>query len=60
MPCKTKVKVKDPTSHLEMVIAPEKVYVIKNSKGSTIKVGLFISPKTGHNFRALLPSEYEC
>uniref|UniRef100_A0A7C4FDE6 Chorismate-binding protein n=1 Tax=Ignisphaera aggregans TaxID=334771 RepID=A0A7C4FDE6_9CREN len=60
MPCRTQVKVKDPTSHLDIVIAPEKVFVIRNSRGKIVKIGLFISPKTGRSFRALLPLTYEC
>jgi|UniRef100_A0A7J2U188 hypothetical protein len=60
MPCKTQVKVKDPISHIEITLAPEKVYIIKNNKGKIVKIGLFKSPKTGHSFRALLPLTYEC
>ena len=61
MPCRIPVKVKDPTSHLEVVIAPEKVYVIENHMGKRIKIGLFTSPRTGKKFRALLPDAYpEC
>ncbi len=58
MPCKTPVKVKDPTIHLEFELVPEKVYIIKNHYGKTIKIGLFTSPKTGKKFRALLPDTY--
>jgi hypothetical protein len=46
MPCKTQVKVKDPISHIEITLAPEKVYIIKNNKGKIVKIGLFKSPKT--------------
>jgi hypothetical protein len=60
MPCRTQVKVKDPTSHLDITITPEKVFVIRNSRGKIVKIGLFISPKTGRSFRALLPLTYEC
>ncbi len=58
MPCKTPVKVKDPTIHLEVIVIPEKVYVIRNHFGKEIKIGLFTSPKTGQKFRALLPDVY--
>ncbi len=60
MVCRTPVKVKDPTSHLEMVIVPEKVYVLRNHRGKEIKIGLFVSPRTGKKFRALLPDAYQC
>ncbi|MEL9939906.1 MAG: chromatin protein Cren7 [Ignisphaera sp.] len=60
MPCSLQVKVKDPTSHLEVTLAPEKVYVIRNHMGKVIKIGLFKSPKTGQMFRALLPESYTC
>ncbi|MCI4437192.1 MAG: chromatin protein Cren7 [Ignisphaera sp.] len=59
MPCSTSVKVKDPTTHLEIVATPEKVFVIRN-RGKEIKIGLFTSPKTGLKFRALLPPTYPC
>ena len=59
MPCSTSVKVKDPTTHLEIVTTPEKVFVIRN-RGKEIKIGLFTSPKTGLKFRALLPPTYPC
>ncbi len=58
MPCRVPVKVKDPTIHLEVEVVPEKVYVIRNRMGKTIKIGLFTSPKTGKKFRALLPEAY--
>ncbi len=58
MPCRTPVKVKDPTSHLEVEIVPEKVFVIENHMGKKIKIGLFTSPRTGRKFRALLPDAY--
>ncbi|MEM0026783.1 MAG: chromatin protein Cren7 [Ignisphaera sp.] len=60
MPCSLQVKVKDPTSHLEVILIPEKVYVIRNHTGKIIKIGLFKSPKTGQIFRALLPDNYIC
>jgi len=60
MTCTTEVKVKDPTTHLEISIAPKKVYVIKNHRGNIIKIGIFVSPKTEQLFRALLPDSYTC
>ena len=58
MPCNQIVVVKDPTTHLEVELTPEKVYVIKNHRGKTVKIGLFVSPKTGKYFRALMPKDY--
>ncbi|MDK6028276.1 chromatin protein Cren7 [Ignisphaera sp. 4213-co] len=60
MPCTVQVKVKDPSTHLEIILAPEKVYIIRNHLGKTIKIGVFTSPKTGQKFRALLPNSYKC
>lgn len=61
MACSAKVKVKDPYTHLEVELAPERVYVIENHMGKKIKIGLFRSPRTGKIFRALLPNTYpEC
>jgi len=60
MVCKNEVKVKDPTSHTVITIAPNKVYVIRNHRGKEIKIGLFISPRTSKYFRALLPYTYSC
>jgi hypothetical protein len=60
MVCKNPVKVKDPYSHIEVVIVPEKVFVIKNHRGKEIKIGLFKSPKTMQYFKALLSNIYIC
>ncbi|MEM1559945.1 MAG: chromatin protein Cren7 [Ignisphaera sp.] len=60
MSCKKIVKVKDPYSHQDVLIAPEKIYIIKNHRGKEIKIGLFKSPKTLQYFRALLSNIYIC
>uniref|UniRef100_A0A7J3QDX0 Chorismate-binding protein n=1 Tax=Ignisphaera aggregans TaxID=334771 RepID=A0A7J3QDX0_9CREN len=60
MVCRDIVSVKDPLQHITIKLAPEKIYVIRNHLGKSIKIGIFTSSKTGQKFRALLPSNYTC
>ncbi len=60
MACKNAVNVKDAIQHIVVALVPEKVYVIRNHLGKSIKIGLFVNTKTGRKFRAILPSNYPC